>query len=263
MVVNSPSENTTAYALQMAAAYNALNGFGIVSGCSISKGTGDWDIDVTSGTVFITGTGAVAVGSGTVTLTAPGSDADMDAGESRIDLITADTGGSLAGVEGTAAADPDYPDIPTDEVLLGFVEVFNDDSTAADSTIFDVPVLFGDDIERYDVMQPPASTSAGSATLGGGWVSEDANQDCFVFGQIRALNTEGTNGQVTVDVDESGGTTPDYTFSAFADASTDGIVTETVTFWAFLPPGGQYQVVNDSDPAGSNSLRFVRVLKLG
>lgn len=149
MVHNTLDDNTTFWSVYYSVVENALGGWGIVSGCAISKGTGDWDIDVTSGTVFITGTGEVSVSSGTVTLTDPASDADMDAGESRIDLVTADTGGSLAAVEGTAASNPDAPDIPADEVVLGFVHIENSDSTVADSDIIDVPALLGDDSVRY------------------------------------------------------------------------------------------------------------------
>lgn len=151
MVENYAQGNTTIWDSETNAVMNALAGFGIITGCSISKGTGDWDIDVTSGTVLITGTGEVSVSSGTVTLTDPTNDADLDAGESRIDLITADTGGSLAGVEGTAATNPDSPDIPTDEVILGFVVIAESDNTLADSTINDIPALLGDDSTRYDV----------------------------------------------------------------------------------------------------------------
>lgn len=144
-VTNLLDDNTTFWSSYYNALSDALAGFDIISGCSISKGTSDWDIDVTSGTVFIiaAGGGNVSVSSGTVTLTDPASDADMDAGESRIDLITANTSGTLAAVEGTAATNPDAPDVPADEVVLGFVVIAESDSTVADSDIIDIPALHG------------------------------------------------------------------------------------------------------------------------
>jgi len=136
-VVNQFDDNTTLWAAALNALANAHGAGGIVSGCSISKGTGDWDIDVTAGTVIEANTEA-SITADTVTL----SDASgLSAGESRVDLIHADTGDVIATTEGTAASDPTSPDIPAGEVLLGFVVVSNGDSTVADSDIFDVPAL--------------------------------------------------------------------------------------------------------------------------
>lgn len=149
MVLNTLDDNTVFWSPYYTILENAFAGFATISGCSISKGTGNWDIDVTSGTILVTGTGEVSVSSGTVTLTAPASDADMDAGESRVDLITANSSGTLAVVEGTAASNPDTPNVPSDEVILGFVIVAESDSTASDSDIVDTPALLGDDTARY------------------------------------------------------------------------------------------------------------------
>lgn len=148
-VINPIDDNQGAYAAWFNAFANAHGAGGIVSGCSISKGTGDWDIDVTSGTIIESNTEA-SISAGTVTLTQPSNDADMDAGESRIDLVTANTGDALSVTEGTAASNPTTPDIPSSEVLLGFVHVSNSDSTVADSDIFDVPALIQNNNTLYD-----------------------------------------------------------------------------------------------------------------
>lgn len=159
MVINLVNNGSTIWDTYTNVQLNALAGFGILNGCAISKGTGDWDIDVTAGTVFIDGTGGVSVSAGTVTLTDPANDADMDAGESRIDLITADTSGTLAAVEGTAGTTPDSPDIPSDEVVLGFVVIAESHSTVASSDIIDIPVLINNPVQLIET-----KTLSGDAT---------------------------------------------------------------------------------------------------
>lgn len=137
MTVNPIDDNTAAWAAWFNGMMNAHAGEGIVSGCSISKGTGDWDIDVTSGSIFESSTES-SISSGTVTIT---DSSGLTSGQSRVTIITADTGDALASTDGSAAADPATPDIPAGEVLLGFVVVSEGDSTAADSDIFDIPAL--------------------------------------------------------------------------------------------------------------------------
>lgn len=147
-VINPIDDNSRAWAAWFNALANAHGAGGIVSGCSISKGAGDWDIDVTAGTIVESNT-ETSITADTVALTDPASDADMDAGESRVDLITADTTDSISVTEGTAASSPATPDIPSGEVLLGFVVIAESDATVADSDIFDVPALMQDDSIRY------------------------------------------------------------------------------------------------------------------
>lgn len=139
-VLNPLDDNTTLWAAFVNALANAHGAGGIINGCSISKGSGDWDIDMTAGDIT-EGDVMASVTSGTVTLTQPSNDADMDAGESRIDLVHVDTSDTLSTTEGTAATDPASPDIPSSTVLVGFVHVANSDSTVADSDIIDIPAF--------------------------------------------------------------------------------------------------------------------------
>lgn len=120
---------------------NAPGGFGVVSGCGLTKGTGDWAVDVASGTALVSNS-AVTVGSTTKTLTDPASDADLDSGEFRVDLISVDSGGTVSVTEGTAAAKPTEEDIPASETLLGYVLVSGDASalTSGDIYSFGIPV---------------------------------------------------------------------------------------------------------------------------
>lgn len=141
MTVNQTDDNQTLWAGDLNAMANALLPEAIENGCSVSKGTGDWDSDVTAGDIVIGGED-VAISSGTVTHTAPANDADMDAGESRIDLVTADATDTLAITEGTAASNPTTPDIPSGEVVLGFWHIEEGDATLADADLFDSPALY-------------------------------------------------------------------------------------------------------------------------
>lgn len=140
MTRNTFDDNTTLWAGQLNALANAHEREGIVSGVEPSKGTGDWDVDTTSGTVRIRGTVTdVTAQSPAVTLTAPASDSDLDAGESRIDIVHVNGSGTFSSTEGTAATNPTTPNIPSDEALIAVIHIEESDSTLADSDIFAYP----------------------------------------------------------------------------------------------------------------------------
>lgn len=132
---------------------NAPGGYGVISGCGLTKGTGDWAVDVASGTALVNDS-TVAVSSGTETLTDPASDADLDSGEFRVDLLSVDSGATVSVTEGTAGAKPTEEDIPAGETLLGYVLVSGDASalTSGDIYSWGIPVtappkqdpIFGD-----------------------------------------------------------------------------------------------------------------------
>lgn len=135
-------DNTTLWSPALNSLLNASNHELVKTGCDPSKGTGDWDIDITSGAVLAgLNAGSVHVSAQTVTLTAPSNDTDMGSGEGRIDLVTVNSSGTASGTEGTAASNPTAPAIPSGEVLVAFIHVENSDSTVADSDIFDPRVL--------------------------------------------------------------------------------------------------------------------------
>lgn len=138
MTVNIFDDNEPLWAASQNALANADAGEAIVSGCSVSKGSGDWESDVASGTVRVGGA-SVSVSADTVTHS---DSSGLSSGESRVDLITADSAGSLSITKGTGASNPTSPDIPADEVVVGFWVIADSDSTLADSDLFDVPTLF-------------------------------------------------------------------------------------------------------------------------
>lgn len=137
MTLNNFQDGEAIHAPGLNAIVNAHEREAILSGCTPSKGSGNWDVDVTSGRVIVNGTEA-SVSAGTVSLTAPGSDADLDSGEARVDLVTADNTGTLSATEGTASSGdkkPISPDIPAGEVLIAAVFVDADASSLTSSDI--------------------------------------------------------------------------------------------------------------------------------
>lgn len=140
MTRNVISENETAWAAQQNSQWNRDADEGVVSGCAVTKGTGDWDADIASGEIWLTGRGA-DVSAQTEDLNDPTS--DMSSGEERLVIVTVDSDGNSNSVEGTAVgSNPVSPDIPADEVILATIHVENGDSTLADSDIFDSRSLF-------------------------------------------------------------------------------------------------------------------------
>lgn len=121
--------------------FNGLDKEVVISGCALSKGAGDFDVDVASGEVFVAET-AASVAAVTKTLTSPSNDADLDSGEWRVDILTVNSSGTVSVQEGTAAPEfPDAPDIPADEVCLGWVLVSGDATSLSSSDIHDRRVL--------------------------------------------------------------------------------------------------------------------------
>lgn len=101
--------------------------------------------------------------------------------------------------------------------------------------------------------------SSGVSPGFGSWRTPDSDRPVLVEMRIH-VETNGTSfGRVHVQVDESGGTSADYFFRSAADpewSSGASDVDETITF--LLPPGGAYQIVNQSDPNSGNTIDFVR-----
>jgi streptogramin lyase len=134
---NPTDDNTALWSATLNAFASRQAGLAILSGCTVSKGTGDFDSDVSSGTVWLNGA-RVSVSSATLTHT---DTSNMSSGETRVDLISADSNGAVSITKGTAAMDPAAPGIPTDEVLLGYWQIAGDDASLASSDLFDIPDL--------------------------------------------------------------------------------------------------------------------------
>ena len=117
---------------------NGLNNEGVLSGGDTSKGTGNWDVDYTAVEATIGGT-RVSASADTVTLSA------ADGTDPRIDLITIDNTGTVSATEGTAAATPTSPDIPSDEALLAVVTVRGGSTNLVGSDIRNRRIILPDE----------------------------------------------------------------------------------------------------------------------
>lgn len=143
MTRNPQSDGAFVHAALVNAILNGHDTEGIVSGCTPSVGSGDWDVDVASGTVV--SDGEASVSAQTASLTAPSNDADLDSGEARADLVTLDSSGTVQVQEGTAASgnkEPVAPDIPNGQVLVAFVFVDGDATSLSSSDVFDYRVIY-------------------------------------------------------------------------------------------------------------------------
>lgn len=95
----------------------AFSGNGVVSGCAVTaQGTPNMTVAVAGGTVAVAGT-QVAVTAGNVTIAA------ADPSNPRFSLICVDNAGNKTSVPGTAAAQPVFPVIPANNVVLAAVRV--------------------------------------------------------------------------------------------------------------------------------------------
>jgi hypothetical protein len=137
-------------------------------------------------------------------------------------------------------------------------------------------VLSGADIASASEGEVPASNGAGNLVMeavSGGFDIITSTEPGLSFGTWRQASssndaiaivgvyvvTDGSNiGRADIKVDESGGTSADYTYYVRADTDGGSGFSNEATFTLPLPAGAQYRVVNASDPTGGNIFRPVR-----
>jgi hypothetical protein len=108
---------------------------GVVSGCAVTaQGTPDQTVAVAAGIAIVNGK-AATVASGNVSLAA------ADGSNPRYDLIVVDNAGAKSKVDGTAAANPDKPDVPADRAILAEVWRPASDNTVETDKIVDKRVF--------------------------------------------------------------------------------------------------------------------------
>lgn len=148
--------------------YNAHAAEAVITGCVPSKGSGDWDVDVTAGEALVQNS-VVDVSAGTVTLSASATD-------DRVDIVTVDDSGTLAATEGTADATPEAPAIPSGEVLIATVLVEGGGGSLASAgsqiddyrTVFSTPPMSRVDVTSTTVtLSRRASAWVDTAAAGG------------------------------------------------------------------------------------------------
>lgn len=106
--------------------------------------------------------------------------------------------------------------------------------------------------------------TSSSVALGfGSWRVPSADRPVLVQVSILAQTDGTTSGEVKVDVDESGGTTADYSLSGAFVGSTAGAGASSENSTMFLiPPGGSYRYRNVGDPNTANSVQTQREFEL-
>lgn len=94
------------------------------------------------------------------------------------------------------------------------------------------------------------------------WTQPSTDKLALVFIDFTVSGTGATTGEVAVDVDESGGTTADYTYNFTVETGLTGSITTSEQCIAFVPAGGQFQVRNVADPNVVNAINDARVVEL-
>ena len=108
---------------------------GVTDGCVVTaQGSPDQTVAVAAGEVVVGGI-PVAVTAGNVSMAA------ADGSNPRYDLVTVNSSGTKGKVDGTAAANPDKPDVPTSTVVIAEVYRLTSDNTIASTDIVDKRVL--------------------------------------------------------------------------------------------------------------------------
>jgi hypothetical protein len=125
----------------LVAGYNST---GVISGCAVTaQSTPDMTVAVASGVVVVAGTRAT-VGSGSVTLTT------ADGSHPRFDLITVNNAGTKAVTAGTAAAEPVFPAIPANSIVLVSIYVPASDTSIESAQITDKRVINAISVTQLD-----------------------------------------------------------------------------------------------------------------
>lgn len=146
-----------------------INGYGIVTGAAVTpQGSPNMTVAVAAGTAFIQGTSTiVTITSGNVTITA------ANASFPRFDLVAVDNTGTKSAVAGTASANPVFPSIPANSIILAAVYVAAGVASIVTSAIVDKRCVLNIDIpwfrktgEVVDAFTQSTATMAIDLSLG-------------------------------------------------------------------------------------------------
>jgi len=201
--------------------YNAHQNEGVLSGCDGSASANNFDVDISSGQIII-GDDIIDVAATTV------SHSTSDP-EDRIDLITADSNGTVSITQGNPAAtagQPVAPDIPTNEILLVLVYVRGGSTE----------ILTGDIFNDYKTELLNNGVPSGVITMWGGSIADIPEgwslcdgtdgtpdlQDRFVVGAGDTYAVDDTGGQNSVQLTESELASHTHTTTTFGAAGEFG-----------------------------------------
>jgi hypothetical protein len=93
------------------------------------------------------------------------------------------------------------------------------------------------------------------------WRQASADRPAYVNITVTALTDGSSTGLIAFEVDESGGTSPDYSiFIGYADRDLGSNIRVRDSQLFYIPPGAQYRINNSIDPTGNNSIGTARRL---
>lgn len=197
---------------------------GVISGCAVTaQAIPDLTVAVAAGVVAVAGTRAT-VSAGNVTVIA------ADLTNPRFDLIAVDNAGTKSRVGGTAAANPVFPAIPANSVILAAVYVPALDVTIGANQITDKRVMLRD-----------THLLASGTALGPDHTISGANA-----GEVlRALSATTAAFDAIADADLPSTITRDTEalLQALADAKGDLAVASAADTWARLAVGADRKVL--------------------
>jgi hypothetical protein len=225
MTRNPVGDNEAFSAVLWSAMVNAHDDEIIETGFEPSKGSGNWEVDTTGGSVWISGTKYDHTADTAFLSTADGTDP-------RVDLVTVDTVPNVSVVEGTPAADPVAPDIPDGEVLIAAVFVPAGAGSISASDIHDYRVI--------GTPEPPVTYSNQLTNRSTGtWYQNTDDRPRFVSVSYRTSGQNATVRAFINDVqspDTSGATVTGFSGSN----STDGAPL------SFIVPQDHYYYVQET-----------------
>lgn len=94
------------------------------------------------------------------------------------------------------------------------------------------------------------------------WSQPAPSNPAVLFIDFVVSGSGTTTGEVAIDVDESGGTTADYSYTFTVGTGLTGSITTSEQATVYLPAGAQYQIRNVADPNGNHAIHSIRVASL-
>lgn len=144
---------------------------GVLSGCAVTaQGSPDQTVAVAAGQALVNGI-PVSVTAGNVSMAA------ADGSNPRYDLVTIDSAGTKGKVDGTAAANPDKPDVPANKTVIAEVWRPTSDNTIETDKIVDKRLF----------VNAPAKKNALAPT--GALIESFSRVDGVAMGNQNALST--------------------------------------------------------------------------
>lgn len=108
-----------------------------------------------------------------------------------------------------------------------------------------------------NAVQDPGTTTGISPSFGT-WTQVSASRPAWIEAEVLPQTDGSSDGVITIEVDESGGTTADYTWTARILSTHASGATREEYRKVYLPAGAQFRIVNSADPNAGNAIGTVR-----